>query len=125
MVRPRTLPLAAGGKAQVQWIELLELGEELLEANRGTHLAPELTFPARSSPGATTVVADASGVDGVGGYTFFADAPGHVWLTSEVWQSWAQDALHRAAAGPGVGDGGGEGGGEGRKERGGRQGRGT
>jgi hypothetical protein len=36
-VRPRTLPLAAGGRAQVQWIELLELGEELLEANRGTH----------------------------------------------------------------------------------------
>jgi hypothetical protein len=79
-----------------------------------TPLAPELTFPARSSPGATTVVTNASGVDGVGGYTFFADAPGHVWLTSEVWQPWAQDALHRAAAGPGGGEGRGGGGGKGR-----------
>jgi hypothetical protein len=96
VARPLTFGIGMGARAQRDWICLLDISEESLEANRGTPIAPQLTFPARSSQGALTVVTDASGVDGVGGYAFIADAPGHVWLTSEVWPQWAQAALHRS-----------------------------
>ena len=72
---PAELRLGAGSAALEGWRELLEMGEELLGQNDGVALAPELAFPARSSPGGATVVTDASGVDGVGGYFFDASDP--------------------------------------------------
>eukprot|EP00965_Chrysotila_dentata_P104578 3453801-Pleurochrysis_carterae.AAC.1 len=64
--------------------------------------------------GAITCTTDASGVDGVGGYAFAADAPGEVWLVSEWWPGSRRgdnDAAQRNA-GRGA-TGGGEGGGVG------------
>ena len=66
--KPRRMTVRQGGEAQTEWLELLALAEELLEKNEGVALAPELAFPERTLPGALTVVSDASGVDGVGGY---------------------------------------------------------
>ena len=95
--RPPQLRLADGSRAQGEWLELLEVAEHLLEANEGVALAPELTFPARSEPGADTVTSDASGIDGVGGYVFGASAPGAVWLVSEQWPTDILAALQEAA----------------------------
>eukprot|EP00965_Chrysotila_dentata_P081021 2674301-Pleurochrysis_carterae.AAC.1 len=50
--------------------------------------------------GTMTTTTDASGVDGVGGYAFVADEPGHVWIVSERWPADIQDALNRGAATP-------------------------
>jgi hypothetical protein len=95
--KPPQLRLADGGLAQREWLELLEMAEHLLEANEGVALAPELVFPARTAPGVDTVTSDASGVDGVGGYVFEANAPGEVWLVSEQWPDDILTALQEAA----------------------------
>lgn len=69
----------------------------LLERNEGVALAPELAFPERTLPGALTVVSDASGVDGVGGYVFDPAQPRRAWVVSETWPVDIQRALTRAA----------------------------
>ena len=100
--RRRRLPkleLRTGSDTYVNWLELLELSTELLEENEGVPLAPERSFPPRTAPGALTVVTDASGKDGVGGYAFDAAEPGHVVLVAEMWGDEFQSALDRAAAG--------------------------
>ena len=78
------------------WLELLGVATELIEMNEGVPLAPEAAYPRASDPGVAVVVTDASGTDGVGGYVFFADAPGEVWVVCESWPEHA--AAARAAA---------------------------
>ena len=95
--KPRRMTVRQGGEAQTEWLELLALAEELLEKNEGVALAPELAFPERTLPGALTVVSDASGVDGVGGYVFDPAQPGRAWVISEKWPPEIQRALDRAA----------------------------
>ena len=94
--RPPKLQLRRGGGVQTEWLELLELAEDVLEANEGVALAPEARFPERELPGAVTVVTDASGVDGVGGYALDPARPGEAWLVSELWPADVQAALDRS-----------------------------
>ena len=47
---PPRLQLRKGGGPQTEWLELLELAEDVLEANEGVALAPELCFPERELP---------------------------------------------------------------------------
>eukprot|EP00965_Chrysotila_dentata_P021701 718889-Pleurochrysis_carterae.AAC.1 len=68
--------MAQGGRAQAEWLALLEAAAELLEENPGVPLAPQRMFPGMTEPGVLTCTSDASGVDGVGGYVFSAEAPG-------------------------------------------------
>ena len=95
--RPRRMTVRQGGEPQAEWLELLALAEVLLEQNEGVALAPELAFPERTLPGALTVVSDASGIDGVGGYVFDPAQPGRAWVVSETWPADIQRALTRAA----------------------------
>ena len=95
--RPPKLRLRRGGGVQTEWIELLDLAEDVLESNEGVALAPERCFTERELPGGITVVTDASGVDGVGGYTLDPARPGEAWLISEVWPTDVKAALDRMA----------------------------
>ena len=100
--RRRRLPeleLRDGSEASRNWLELLDLAAELLATNDGVPLAAERSFSARTAPGALTVVTDASGKDGVGGYAFDAAEPDHVVLVAEQWPTDIQQALDRAASG--------------------------
>ena len=100
--RPPKLELRAGSATACSWMELLELADALLESNEGVPLAPERSFPPRTLPGALTVVTDASGKDGVGGYAFDAADPSHILLVAEMWGADIQLALDRSAAGDSV-----------------------
>ena len=97
--RPPKMELREGSSATRDWLELLELAGALLDGNEGVPLAPERSFPPRTAPGALTVVTDASGKDGVGGYAFDAADPGHIVLVAEMWPADIQLALDRSAAG--------------------------
>eukprot|EP00965_Chrysotila_dentata_P066490 2201413-Pleurochrysis_carterae.AAC.1 len=57
-------------RAQSEWLELLDAASALLEENEGVPLAPREIFAAANETGFATTTTDASGVDGVGGYTF-------------------------------------------------------
>ena len=93
-----SLLLAEGGAAQREWLELLEEGGRLLADNDGVPLASSCHFVARTAAGVWTSTTDASGVDGVGGYVFTADAPSTVWLVSERWPPVVLAALRAAAS---------------------------
>ena len=95
--RPPRLQLRPGGGVQREWVELLDIAEDVLEANEGVAFAPQPCFPGREEPGAVTVITDASGVDGVGGYALDPARPHEAWLVSEVWPRDIQLALDRAA----------------------------
>ena len=97
--KPKSVQLGRHSQAQADWLELLSMAEELLEANDGVAIAPERSFPGRTLPGSITVTSDASGIDGVGGYGFSAASPGDVWILSEEWPADILAALHAAAAG--------------------------
>ena len=90
--------LAAGGRVREDWLALLAVAEELLTRNEGVPLAPAYTFASRFSAGTAVAVTDASGDDGVGGYVFFADRPGHVWVVCERWPEAVRQARANADA---------------------------
>lgn len=92
-----TLRLRRDSSAHADWVELLERAAALVGANTGVSLAPRAIFPEVLASGSVTVVTDASGNDGVGGYGFAADRPGHVWIMSERWPPDIMEALTRAA----------------------------
>lgn len=94
---PRRLTLSPGGAAATEWVELLDLAEQLLEANEGVSIAPARMFPGRDVVGSLTVITDASGEDGVGGYAFLAGRDDEVWVMSEAWPEEAVRALAAAA----------------------------
>jgi hypothetical protein len=94
--RQRSEPLfrdiARGSKAHSSWTELLAMATELLGANEGVAVAPQLHFPSRQEVGVFTSTTDASGNDGVGGYVFVAGQPGTVVIVSELWPADVQAA---------------------------------
>lgn len=95
--RRTTLRLRHGSAAWRGWMQLLGAAEELVKWNEGVEMAPRLTFPDTDEGGTVTSTTDASGEDGVGGYVFSADAPGHVWLVSAPWPADVARALRMAA----------------------------
>eukprot|EP00965_Chrysotila_dentata_P056153 1861276-Pleurochrysis_carterae.AAC.1 len=94
------LRLRPGSRAAQDWATALDVSESLLRDNEGVPLAPRKHFAGMHEPGSVVVTTDASGVDGVGGYSFIRDAEGGTtaWLVSEAWPADALDALHRNAA---------------------------
>ena len=96
--QPQHISIRAGSTAHTDWLELLHVSRDLLDANLGVDIAPAPTFPPRDSPGMITVVTDASGNDGVGGYAFSADEPDVIYLMSEPWGDDTLRALANGAA---------------------------
>ena len=94
--QPPLLAIPEGGETNRGWVELLDAADALLEGETGVALAPELSFPPRTLPGAFTVTSDASGKDGVGGFVFDYATPNVVYLTSEWWPADVQAALDAA-----------------------------
>jgi len=98
--RPKAglVKLRAGSRCQRAVVEMCDVAEQLLEANDGIEMAAAEEFASPLDAGTLTVVTDASGDDGVGGYAFHADAPGVVWLLSAEWPPDVRAALAHAAA---------------------------
>ena len=94
----RALQLRAGSRAHEGWLEFVRTTRDLLRANEGVALAPQLTFPSRMEGSTLTSTTDASGVDGVGGYIFSAAAPNEVWVVSEWWPEDVLIALQAMSA---------------------------
>ena len=95
--RLRTITLRQGGRLAAAFLELLALADSLLQQNAGVPLLPQRTFPAADEAGTVTVVTDASGDDGVGGYAVCPDHPGWVGVVFEEWPSDVAAALKQAA----------------------------
>ena len=87
-----------GGGCATALAQMCDVGEQLLQANEGIALAAAEAFPALGSPGTLTVVTDASGEDGVGGYAFHPAAPEVLWLLADEWPEDVRAALALAAA---------------------------
>ena len=88
----RRVRMAAGGLVRADWLELLAVAGEMLETNEGVPIAPDLLFPSGNEPGVAICVTDASGEGGVGGYAFFADRPGQVYIACERWRGLTAEA---------------------------------
>ena len=97
-LQPDDISFKEGSVAHTEWIELLEMALHLIDANEGVDIAPELDFPALSSPGMITITTDASGNDGVGGYAFRAEDPFTVYIMSDPWDDYTLAALANGAA---------------------------
>lgn len=93
----RGLRLRRGSPAWCGWVDMLRGVRAAVDANLGVELAGLLVFARRDAAGSATCITDASGCDGVGGYVFLADLPGHVWIVSEFWPTDIQLALDEAA----------------------------
>ena len=104
--RPGAVRVRAGSRCFEQLLAMCDVAEHVLEANEGVALAAAEAFAARDASGTLTVITDASGEDGVGGYAFHPEAPGTVWVVSEEWPSDVREALSRAAAPRAERDGG-------------------
>lgn len=89
--------LAAGSEAHDAWLELLDTARDLITANEGVAMAPRATASSRRAAGSASSVTDASGDDGFGGYAFEASQPQSVFVMSELWPTWARDALAASA----------------------------
>ena len=92
----RTVRMGAEGRTRADWLELLAVSRELLEANEGVPLAPDLVFPSHADAGVARCVTDASGSGGVGGYVTFSERPGHVWIVCEPWRGGSAEARAEA-----------------------------
>eukprot|EP00965_Chrysotila_dentata_P240020 6203440-Pleurochrysis_carterae.AAC.3 len=79
------LTLAAGGSAEADWLACMDVAQCLLEQNDGVSVAPRRDFPAPEEDGVLLATTDASGVNGVGGFVFEADAPLRPWAVSQRW----------------------------------------
>ena len=64
---------------------LLRMAIDVLAANAGVPLMHVPAFPAHGSPHTLTVITDASGEDGVGGFGFLASRPGVVFIVHGAW----------------------------------------
>jgi len=97
--RPTALvTLAAGSLTHTGWLSLLRETPTILRSNLGAAMAPSLRAPGRQTAGTLTITADASGVDGVGGYAFLAGRPQTVFILSALWPTDVQHALTAAAS---------------------------
>ena len=95
--RSPTIALAAGSEALDAWLELLDVAHDLISANEGVAMAPRAAASSRRAAGSASSVTDASGDDGFGGYAFEASQPQSVFVMSELWPTWARDALAASA----------------------------
>jgi hypothetical protein len=95
---PNRRRLRPGRAAQVGWVRLLDEASRLIDENEGVPLFPRSRFPPRGDAGVWTSTTDASGVDGVGGYVYAAEAPGEIWVVSERWPPDVLEALRRTAS---------------------------
>ena len=89
---PRLIKMRHDSLAHQAWLEMLSAAKGFLEANEGIPLAPVKRFP---SKGNVISVTDASGSDGFGGYVFMPDEQKTVWIVTEPWPAWAQEARER------------------------------
>ena len=90
----RRLRLRRGSRAWTDWTHLLRQAPLELRRCGGVALAPRLLAPGRGVLGTMTVVADASGDDGAGGYAWLAGSAGGAVVVSEPWP----DDIRRALA---------------------------
>ena len=89
---PRLIKMRRDSLAHQAWLEMLSAARGFLEANEGVPLAPVKRFPSKGNVISTT---DASGNDGFGGYVFMPDEHKTVWIVTEPWPAWAQEARER------------------------------
>ena len=87
------LVLGSGSRRQRGYLRLLALATEVVGDNSGLPLVCQPAFPMVGEPGVLTVVTDASGEDGVGGYAFLPERPREVFIASEPWPSDVRAAL--------------------------------
>ena len=102
VVQGVSMPLAIvkqrqGGNSQRDWSRLLEAAHTALTTNRGVPLATAAQFHSRTEAGTITVLTDASGEDGFGGWATSPMHPWTVFVVSEPWSSEAKTALANAA----------------------------
>ena len=93
----KRVTLASGSDRHAEWLGLLGTALGVLEGNDGVPLTCADVFPSRSSAGTLTIVTDASGDDGMGGWATSPDVPNTIWLMSESWPPDIRAALARAA----------------------------
>ena len=91
------VPVRLASAIGAEFMALIGAACAFLRANEGVPLLHVAAFPALDSPGMLTVVTDASGEDGVGGYAFSHDQPTKVFLVSSVWPLYVQEALSYSA----------------------------
>ena len=80
-----------------QFSELLVTAINTLTANVGVPLLHEASFPAHGSPRTLTVVTDASGEDGVGGYAFHPSHADTVFVVHGPWSRSVREAMAYSA----------------------------
>ena len=95
--RAGRLLLREGSRAWRGWAELLEAAPGSLRAGEGVAMAPRTRMAGREVAGSLTVVADASGDDGAGGYAWMAGAPAVAVVVSELWPDDIRAALAASA----------------------------
>ena len=95
--RTGRLQLREGGRAWRGWAALLESAPGLLRAGEGVAMAPRMRLAGREVAGSLTVVADASGDDGAGGFAWMAGAPAVAVVVSERWPDDVRAALAASA----------------------------
>ena len=88
------LQMRRGSPAWRDWTEMLHGARAELAACDGVAMAPRREMPGRDVVGSVTVVADASGDDGVGGFAWQACSGAAAIVVSEPWP----DAIRRALA---------------------------
>ena len=91
------LRLRSGGAAWRGWVALLTGAARALEGSCGVAMAPRRELPGRDVLGSMTVVADASGDDGVGGYAWAACSGEPAVVVSEEWPDDLRAALAASA----------------------------
>ena len=94
--RPKSVTLKKGGPLALSFVEMLDVVISILEANEGVPLMPRSCFPGLRERGTLTIVTDASGEDGVGGYAFLSHKPKWVGVMFEEWPKEILSALQFA-----------------------------
>ena len=95
--RSGRLQLREGSRAWRGWSALLEGAPVALSSCEGVAMAPQTLMPGRAAAGSLTVVADASGDDGAGGFAWMAGAPDIAVVVSEPWPEDIRAALAASA----------------------------
>ena len=95
--RAGRLQLREGSRAWRGWADLLEAAPGLLREGEGVAMAPRTRMAGRDVAGSLTVVADASGDDGAGGFAWMAGASEVAVVVSELWPDDIRAALAASA----------------------------
>ena len=95
--RLQTLRLKPTSRLATQFVDMIDNAVASLRAAKGVPLVTAAAFPRRDAPGTGTLVTDASGDDGAGGFAFVAGRPSEVWIVHAAWTPSVGDALSRSA----------------------------